>query len=129
MREGELSNALALTEWCCLLFLRPCDLRGLCCSVGVRRGEREAAATPDPAVDDSLAATSGQQTAVFAGGCFWGIQLVFEHVKGVVKVTAGYSGGAAKTAAVRGRQQRDNRACRVRARSFTIPLKSRTGSC
>jgi peptide-methionine (S)-S-oxide reductase len=52
----------------------------------------------DPAVDDSLAATSSHQTAVLAGGCFWGMQLVFEHVKGVVSVTAGYSGGSAKTA-------------------------------
>jgi peptide-methionine (S)-S-oxide reductase len=50
----------------------------------------------DPVVDDSLAATSGQQTVVLSGGCFWGIQLVYEHVKGVVKVTAGYSGGSGK---------------------------------
>jgi peptide-methionine (S)-S-oxide reductase len=54
--------------------------------------------TPDPAVDDSLAAKSGQQTVVLSGGCFWGVQLVFEHVKGVVDVKAGYSGGTAKTA-------------------------------
>jgi peptide-methionine (S)-S-oxide reductase len=51
-----------------------------------------------PAADDSLAAQSGKQTAVFAGGCFWGIQLVFEHVKGVISATDGYSGGDAKTA-------------------------------
>jgi len=51
-----------------------------------------------PAVDDALAATSSQQTVVFSGGCFWGIQLVFEHVKGVVNATAGYSGGSANTA-------------------------------
>jgi peptide-methionine (S)-S-oxide reductase len=58
-------------------------------------------ATPpiaDPAVDDSLAAHSSRGTAVLAGGCFWGMQLVFEHVRGVVNVTAGYSGGSAKTA-------------------------------
>lgn len=55
-------------------------------------------ALPAPAVDDSQAATSGQQTTVFAGGCFWGIQAVFEHVKGVVTATAGYSGGSADTA-------------------------------
>jgi peptide-methionine (S)-S-oxide reductase len=53
---------------------------------------------PDPTVDDTLVPQPGQQVAVIAGGCFWGIQLVFEHVKGVVKVTAGYSGGAANTA-------------------------------
>jgi len=53
---------------------------------------------PDPVLDARLAATSGQQTMVVAGGCFWGIQAVFEHVKGVVDVKAGYSGGTAETA-------------------------------
>ena len=55
-------------------------------------------ALPIPAVDDSLAAASAQQTTVFVGGCFWGIQAVFEHVKGVTQATAGYSGGSADTA-------------------------------
>lgn len=41
---------------------------------------------------------NGEQTAVFAGGCFWGLEAVFEHVKGVSDVTSGYSGGAKKTA-------------------------------
>src|SRR5215468_4509681 len=56
--------------------------------------------TPIPAAaqDVALASTSGKQTAVFAGGCFWGTQSVFERVKGVVKTTAGYSGGSAATA-------------------------------
>lgn len=53
---------------------------------------------PDPAVDDTLAAQGGQKSVVVAGGCFWGIQLVFEHVKGVVNATAGYAGGSANTA-------------------------------
>jgi peptide-methionine (S)-S-oxide reductase len=53
---------------------------------------------PAATTDISLAAKSGKQTAVFAGGCFWGTQSVFERVKGVVKTTAGYSGGAASTA-------------------------------
>ena len=39
-----------------------------------------------------------EQTAVFAGGCFWGVEAVFEHVRGVSDVTSGYSGGTAKTA-------------------------------
>jgi len=51
-------------------------------------------ALPDPAVDAPMAANSGQQTAVFAGGCFWGIQAVFQHVKGVKEATSGYSGGS-----------------------------------
>jgi len=55
-------------------------------------------AFPTPAMDAPLAASMGEQTAVVAGGCFWGIQAVFQHVKGVVNVTSGYSGGAANTA-------------------------------
>jgi peptide-methionine (S)-S-oxide reductase len=50
-------------------------------------------AFPDPGLDAPVAATSGKQTAVVAGGCFWGIQLVFQHVKGVKSATSGYSGG------------------------------------
>src|SRR5690242_98430 len=56
---------------------------------------------PAAKVDAPLAATSGKQTAVFAGGCFWGTQAVFERVKGVIKSTAGYSGGTAETATYR----------------------------
>jgi len=53
---------------------------------------------PDPAQDIPLAKTSARQTAVFAGGCFWGVQLVFQHVQGVVSATSGYAGGNADTA-------------------------------
>jgi peptide-methionine (S)-S-oxide reductase len=53
---------------------------------------------PAPQVDDPLVSAPGRQTAVFAGGCFWGTQAVFERVKGVVETTAGYSGGTASTA-------------------------------
>lgn len=53
---------------------------------------------PAPAVDDALAAKSDQKMAVFAGGCFWGIEAVFEHVNGVVLATSGYSGGEEATA-------------------------------
>jgi len=53
---------------------------------------------PAPRTDEPLAHTSGKQTAVFAGGCFWGTQAVFERVKGVVATTAGYAGGSASTA-------------------------------
>jgi peptide-methionine (S)-S-oxide reductase len=51
---------------------------------------------PDPATDEPQAATKGQQTAVFAGGCFWGIQTVFKHTKGVISSTSGYAGGSTK---------------------------------
>jgi len=56
------------------------------------------AAFPKPAVDAPLAPAKAQETAVVAGGCFWGIQAVFAHVKGVVSSISGYSGGAANTA-------------------------------
>src|SRR5579862_3764766 len=62
------------------------------------RSNASATSFPAPAVDDSLASSSSQQTAVIAGGCFWGIQAVFQHVKGVISATSGYSGGEAKTA-------------------------------
>lgn len=53
--------------------------------------------TSDPSVD-SGATAKGERTVVLAGGCFWGLQAVFEHVKGVTSVAAGYSGGSAVTA-------------------------------
>lgn len=49
---------------------------------------------PAAAVDNSLADAPGQETAVFAGGCFWGVQAVFQHVKGVKSVVSGYAGGS-----------------------------------
>jgi peptide-methionine (S)-S-oxide reductase len=53
---------------------------------------------PAPKDDAALAQNSGKETAIFAGGCFWGTQSVFERVKGVVATTAGYAGGSAATA-------------------------------
>ena len=53
---------------------------------------------PPPKIDVPLASISAKQTAVFAGGCFWGTQAVFERVKGVIHTTVGYSGGSASTA-------------------------------
>ena len=46
----------------------------------------------------SASAASAEQTAVFAGGCFWGVDAVFKHVKGVLNVESGYAGGNAATA-------------------------------
>ena len=48
---------------------------------------------PDPALDQPVASAKGEQTIVLAGGCFWGVQAVFQHVKGVVSATSGYAGG------------------------------------
>ncbi len=53
---------------------------------------------PAPKDDAALAQNSGKETAIFAGGCFWGTQSVFERVRGVVATTAGYAGGSAATA-------------------------------
>ena len=49
-----------------------------------------AVALPAPAVDTARDAKPGKQTVVFAGGCFWGVQAVFQHVKGVVDATSGF---------------------------------------
>jgi len=52
---------------------------------------------PSPTADTALA-TKSEQSIVVAGGCFWGIQAVFQHVKGVITATSGYAGGNSKTA-------------------------------
>jgi peptide-methionine (S)-S-oxide reductase len=61
--------------------------------VGARPAAEPHYPFPKPAVDAPLATSNSQQIAVLAGGCFWGVQAVFEHLKGVRSVTAGYSGG------------------------------------
>ena len=57
-----------------------------------------AVSLPDPAMDAPLAKTKGTATAVLAGGCFWGIEAVFEHTKGVTDAVSGYAGGTRDTA-------------------------------
>ena len=57
-----------------------------------------AANGPLPAAKVDEAPKAGRETAVFAGGCFWGTQSVFQRVRGVIATTAGYAGGAASTA-------------------------------
>ena len=67
-------------------------------SVACSTANAAGVAAPSPVVDAAKAPQSGTQTAVLAGGCFWGIQAVFQHVKGVTNATSGYSGGDARTA-------------------------------
>lgn len=57
-----------------------------------------AVVVPPPANDEALTPGVGSQTAVLAGGCFWGVQGVFQHVQGVSSAVSGYAGGAASTA-------------------------------
>ena len=63
----------------------------LALAVGLARADGVGHALPAPAVDEAPA--TGLQTAVFSGGCFWGVQGVFEHVKGVTRAVSGYAGG------------------------------------
>ena len=53
---------------------------------------------PNPKIDAPLAQSSAPQTLVIAGGCFWGVEAVFSHVKGVLSATSGYAGGPASAA-------------------------------
>jgi peptide-methionine (S)-S-oxide reductase len=71
---------------------------GLIACNAYANAEDRSVAVPNPVVDVPLAESKNAQTAVIAGGCFWGIQAVFQHVKGVTNATSGYSGGDAKTA-------------------------------
>jgi peptide-methionine (S)-S-oxide reductase len=61
-------------------------------------GATDAVAVPAPAVDEPTSAAPARETAVLAGGCFWGVQGVFQHVKGVTEAESGYAGGARDTA-------------------------------
>ncbi|WP_164928865.1 peptide-methionine (S)-S-oxide reductase MsrA [Gloeobacter violaceus] len=67
-------------------------------SAGTLACSASSATTPDPATDAALTSAVGPQTAVFAGGCFWGVEAVFEHLKGVEDAVSGYAGGDASTA-------------------------------
>lgn len=75
--------------------LATASMSALVASCGANADETPRA-LPKPIVTDASA--TGIQTAVFSGGCFWGMQGVFEHVKGVKQVLAGYAGGSASTA-------------------------------
>jgi peptide-methionine (S)-S-oxide reductase len=81
--------------------LRPARLAALALGAtllagcGAAQAER---AVPIPAAARDVAPAPGLQTAVLAGGCFWGVEAVFQQVRGVRDVTAGYAGGTASTA-------------------------------
>jgi peptide-methionine (S)-S-oxide reductase len=64
----------------------------LALTLGMAHADSAVRALPPPALDTS-SANGGTETAIFAGGCFWGVQGVFEHVKGVTRAVSGYAGG------------------------------------
>jgi peptide-methionine (S)-S-oxide reductase len=80
------------------LWMRLCLVLCLAATLSCHASGSAAVKLPDPATDEPLSKSKGPQTVVLAGGCFWGIQAVFEHVKGVTSATSGYSGGSAQTA-------------------------------
>ncbi len=71
---------------------------GTALSVGVTPGEARETVVNAPAPTVREAVSANRETALFAGGCFWGVQGVFSHVKGVTSATSGYAGGKAATA-------------------------------
>ncbi len=62
-----------------------------------RGGASAAVALPAPEVGVRLATVGGQEVAIFSGGCFWGVQAVFQHTKGVISAVSGYTGGKIKS--------------------------------
>jgi peptide-methionine (S)-S-oxide reductase len=67
-------------------------------AVSIARAQEPAVAIPPPTLDAAAPAAGGLQTIVLAGGCFWGVQGVFEHTKGITQAVSGYSGGSKETA-------------------------------
>jgi len=68
------------------------------CSNVAAAAPRSNSSFPKPEVDQPVANAKGQEVAVLSGGCFWGIQAIYQHMRGVVSVTSGYSGGNSETA-------------------------------
>ena len=77
------------------------------------RTAEQAVVIPAPAVDAAAPAGAGLQTIVVAGGCFWGVQAVFQHTKGVTAAVSGYAGGEQADRALRDGRQRPHRPRRV----------------
>lgn len=88
---------LLVTSLFTITFLTACSEIETSKLVSATSPDRTGAVTnPTPPV--KAVAEKGDQTAVFAGGCFWGVEAVFEHIKGVKDATSGYSGGTKETA-------------------------------
>lgn len=94
MRNRSRSPARALHA----LVLLALVLLAVLLAAGAGLARSKPVALPDPKLDISAASAKGDQVAVFAGGCFWGVEAVFEHVKGVKQAVSGYAGGSKATA-------------------------------
>src|SRR6266516_5968613 len=84
-----------------LFMSRSCSLMRLFALVfasGVLAGSAVQGQVPDFAAGSDVPAAAGEQVAVFAGGCFWGVDAIFKHVRGVSRVVSGYAGGGEATA-------------------------------
>ena len=96
--------------------MRPCLLLPLAFLAAGCSGASAAEARLLPAPAKDVPASGAHQTAVLAGGCFWGVEAVFEHVKGVRSVESGYAGGDSRNAnysAVSGKLTRHAEAVRI----------------
>jgi peptide-methionine (S)-S-oxide reductase len=90
---------MAGTKLTSALMLGAVVLVPLCAvATGLVQAAEPAVSLPPPATDAAPATDSGLQTAVLAGGCFWGVQAVYQHTKGVTQAVSGYAGGQKDTA-------------------------------
>ncbi len=95
MRRSSRTKPIRLAALLCAVSLQITACTGLFSGLG---SAAPAVNIPGPAVDEPLATSSSRETTVLAGGCFWGVQGVFEHVKGVNRAVSGYAGGTEQTA-------------------------------
>jgi len=95
VRRSLRTNLIRLAVLLCAVSLEITACAGPFSDLG---GAAPAANIPGPAVDEPVGTQGARETAVLAGGCFWGVQGVFEHVKGVNRAVSGYAGGSETTA-------------------------------
>jgi peptide-methionine (S)-S-oxide reductase len=95
VRRSLRTNLIRLAVVLCAVSLELTACTGLFSELG---SAAPATNVPAPAVDEPVGTPGAHETAVLAGGCFWGVQGVFEHVKGVNRAVSGYAGGSASTA-------------------------------
>ena len=95
MRRSLRTSLIRLAVLVCAVSLQITACTGMFSDLG---SAAPAVNIPGPAVDEPVGTQGARETAVLAGGCFWGVQGVFEHVKGVNRAVSGYAGGTESTA-------------------------------